>query len=207
MVAMDFGEPYWGDIGQHRQIRQFYMALLDPGPEGAIARAIAGIDVAPDEHGNRIVNCKLPVGAKIENSVLVDCDVRRACDLDRCVLVGTRAGVVYGHRAFDVDSAVGVLRLAPGAGSYRVVDPKQVSVSESQRVTSLFLDPVGAAPLHLWVREDTDLRARKEQYDVPVLGNPISFAEAHARASALEPDELASRRDAQLEVVLASLDE
>lgn len=202
IVAMDFGEPYWGDIGQHRQIREFYRALLDPGPEGDIARALGGLPAAPDAHGNRIVNSKLPEGAVLRNSVLLDCEITHTCDLDGCVLVGTRAREVRGRDAFDVDSAVGTLELAPGAGSYRVVDPGTVRVAPSQRMTSLFLAPLGEPPLHLVVDENTDLRQRKEQYDVPILGNAISFAEAHARASALDPDELARRRDAAIGRVL-----
>jgi hypothetical protein len=205
VVAMDFGEPYWGDIGQHRQIREFYMALLDPGPEGEIARALAGIDSAPDERGNRLVDCKLPLGAQVENSVLIGCEITRGCDVRECVLVGTRAGQVRGQGAFDVDSVVGALQLAPGAGSYRVVDVKEVRVGASERMTSLFCKPVGQAPLHLRVNERTDLRQREQHYDVPILGNAISFAEAHERASALDPDELAERREAQRALVLTRL--
>jgi hypothetical protein len=205
IVAMDFGAPYWGDIGQHRQIREFYMALLDAGPEGDIARALGGIRVAPDGRGNRIVNSTLPVGAEVHDSVLVDCDIRTSCDVRGCVLVGTRCRTLYGRNAFDVDSAVGSLHLAAGAGSYRVVDPGQVRVPESYRLTSLFLDP--DAPLHLRVSEDTDLRQREQHYDVPILDNPMSFAEAHERASALDPDELARRRQAHIARVRSRLDE
>jgi hypothetical protein len=196
IVAMDFGEPYWGDIGQHRQIREFYMALGDDGPEGEIARALAGIDVEPDARGNRIVNSTVPEGAIIRNSVLLDCEVTGSCDVENSVLVGTHADKLHARDAFDVDSSVRELRLAPLAGSYRVVDAGTVEVAAGERLTSLFLAPVGEPPLQLSVSEETDLRRRQETYDVPIMGNPISFAEAHERASALDPDELAKRREA-----------
>ena len=43
MVALDFQDQYWGDIGQHLQIYDFYMALNEPGPKAEILRTLADI--------------------------------------------------------------------------------------------------------------------------------------------------------------------
>ena len=45
MMALDFQEQYWGDIGQHPQIYDFYMGLNEPAPKGEILRALA--DISP----------------------------------------------------------------------------------------------------------------------------------------------------------------
>src|SRR5438270_442839 len=55
MVALDFQDQYWGDIGQHPQIYDFYMGLNEPGHKGDILRALANIPDQRDEHGNIIV--------------------------------------------------------------------------------------------------------------------------------------------------------
>ena len=34
ITALDFQDQYWGDIGQHPQIYDFYMGLNEPGPKG-----------------------------------------------------------------------------------------------------------------------------------------------------------------------------
>ncbi len=52
IVAMDFGDQYWGDLGQHRRIHDFFMSLLDPSPQGEIARALAGLGEKRDQRGN-----------------------------------------------------------------------------------------------------------------------------------------------------------
>src|SRR5262249_55301090 len=55
ILALDFQDQYWGDVGQHPQIYDFYMALNEPGAKGDILRALTGIPNQRDEHGNIIV--------------------------------------------------------------------------------------------------------------------------------------------------------
>ena len=72
MRAMDCGEPFWGDIGQHRQIYKFYTALRATSAAGEISRAIAQIvDVQPDSDGNRIVDSELGPDVEVHGSVLI----------------------------------------------------------------------------------------------------------------------------------------
>ena len=107
------------------------------------------------------------------------------------VLIGTRAGKVSTRSAFDVKSTVRDLELAPRSGTYRVVASGSVHLAEGERATTAFLSDEG---MLLRVFEDTDLRDRATNYDVPILGNPISFREAHAAALEADPEEVARRR-------------
>jgi mannose-6-phosphate isomerase class I len=203
IVAMDFGEPYWGDIGQHRQIREFYQALLDRGPNGVVSRALADIGDDFDAHGNLIVDSTLPENALVRNSVLINCQVSEACDVRNGVLIGTRCRVVRCDGGFDVDSCVGSLELSENAGSYKVVDPGHVRVAAKERLTSLFLGlPEHPDPVMLRVSEATDLKARSENYEAPVLDNPISFARAHEAAVALDPEKSSQQREEAVARVL-----
>ena len=199
IVAFDFDDQYWGDIGQHPKIYEFFMALVDRGSNGEIARAIAGIPDTRDANGNIIVG-ETSIGAdvKVTDSVLINAAVESGV-IERSVLVGTRASRVRAADAFDVQSTVNDLTLEPRAGSYKVVADEPLRVAAGERVTTLFL-PDGEILAR--VHEDTDLRDRSSTYDVPIHGNAISFGEAHAAMGRVRPEELARRRDERVSKVL-----
>lgn len=191
MVAMDFGDQYWGDIGQHRQMYALYSALRARGPQGEIARALAGLPETRDERGNILAgDTVLGPDVRVRDSVLIDVHLR-AGDVDQSVLVGTRCHQLHAARAFDVLSTARDLRLAPRSGSYKVVESEAVELAEGQRATTVFL-PEGSALMR--VHEDTDLRDRATNYDRPILGNPLSFRDTHRRVLEADPAELEARR-------------
>ena len=191
-MAMDFGDQYWGDIGQHRSMGAFYGALRDDSAGGTIARALAGLPELPDAAGNWIVgDSTLGEGTSVRGTVLIDARIGGGTIRDS-VLIGTTSDEVAADGAFDIGSACAALRLAPGAGTYKVVEPGTVEVSAGERCTTAFL-PEG--PVALRVHQDTDLRDKARTYDVPLGDNPMSFADAHARAMAGDP---ATLRDARI---------
>ncbi len=201
MVALDFEDQYWGDLGQHRQIFEFYMALNDRGALGRIARAIAGLPEKRDAQGNIIAGrCTLGAGAEVRNSVLLNVTVTGSGKIEDSVLVGTQARVVNARKAFDVLSTARELHLEPRAGTYKVVSTSPVRAGPGERLTTVFL-PDGA--LLMRVTEQTDLRDRKNTYEVPILGNPLSFHRAHQIMSAQAPEEVAARREKARGEVLA----
>jgi len=200
-VVLDFIDQYWGDVGQHRQIYDFYMALAARSAEGSIARALAGLGERRDRQGNILAgSTELGPDVHVENSVLIDCDIRSGHVKDS-VLIGTRARSLRADRAFDVESAVDELVLGARSGSYQVVSPEPVLAAPGERVTTLFL-PTGEVHL-MRVREDTDLRDKAATYDVPVLGNALSFREAHERMSNGEAEQLLERRRKAIDGVLS----
>ena len=193
-VALDFGDQYWGDIGQHAQMFDLYASVRSEGATGEISRALAGLDdVHPDANGNRLVgSTHLGPDVRVRNSVLIDVSVETG-QLDGVVLLGTQAGRLIASDAFDVLSTVADLTLAPRAGSYRVVSSTPVRAEAGERVTSVFLDEANE-PLLLRVHEQTDLRDRATTYDKPVLGNAVAFREAHERVLAADPSALERTR-------------
>jgi hypothetical protein len=191
LLALDFGSVFWGDIGQHKQIYEFYMALNDRGPAGEIARSLAGIHGPRDSRGNWIVgDTQLGPDVEVDNSVLINCRIERG-HVSNSVLIGTEATRLEAREAFDVLSVVDELTLAPRAGSYKVVSAGAVSAEAGERITTVFLPD---QPELFRVEETTDLRDRKQTYERPILGNSRAFAEAHALMSELSPEEVATRR-------------
>lgn len=207
MVAMDFQEQFWGDIGQHRAMFELYAALLAETAEGRITRALAGVDEAADADGNRFAGaCSLGPGVTVRGSVLIDAQVG-AGHIQDSVLIGTRCGRIEARSAFDVQSTVGTLHLPPRAGSYRVVDPGTVALAPGERLTTVVL---ANEAHHLRVNEEDNLRDREHCYERPIRGNAISFAEAHRLALASDL-ETCNRRRSELEAsardAIDSLDE
>jgi hypothetical protein len=204
VVAMDFGDQYWGDIGQHQQIYSFYMALNQDSADGRVARALAGLHQARDANGNLMTAAtKVSSGIEVRNSVLIDCELSGSGTVEDCVLVGSRVHDIVARQAFDILSCVRQLTLEARAGCYKVISREAVVARPGERVTSLFL-PGGSQEL-LRVHEDMDLRDRAATYEARVLGNPLSFAEAHSAMSEMSAEQLAASREKQVEVVLAAL--
>lgn len=204
LVALDFGDQYWGDLGQHPKIFEFYAASNQVGAEGTIARALAGLGSARDVNGNLISEgTVLGPEVQVRNSVLVDARVDRGV-IESSVLIGTRCGTLHARGAVDVGSVAMGLDLAPRAGTYRVVSATPVAVAAGVRATTVFAP--GAEWL-LRVDETTDLRDRARNYDIPVGGNPVSFAEAHRAVTQADPQALHAQRQAREEEVKRRLAE
>jgi hypothetical protein len=200
--ALDFGSPYWGDIGQHRQIYEFYMALNAPGPEGQVARALAGLTPVRNDQGNLLLGeVYVSPDVRVEGSVLINCELRGKGEVKNSVLIGTCAGDIDAESAFDMQSSCERLSLAAGSGCYQAVQA-EVSAAPNERVTTLFLK---AGPALFRVSEQTDLRDRDAHYERAIHGNPTSFAEAHRAMSSLSPEDVGSRREVARAQVVSKL--
>ena len=191
MVAMDFGEPYWGDIGQHPKIEEFYQSLKSPGSDGQIARKIGGLPDARDANGNIIVNSTISPRVTVRNSVLINAQLFGSGVVQDSVLIGTRTGDIEARQATDVLSTAVSLRLRSGSVTYKVVSDQPIEAGEGERVTTLFLPeplPDGRSQIHMRFNVGTDPEhpadpATAQNYREPILGNPISSADAHQRMS------------------------
>jgi hypothetical protein len=197
MVALDFQDQYWGDIGQHPQIYDFYMALNEPGSKGDILRALANIPDQRDEHGNIIVGDSY-ISQKHNCRAFHSHQRHSHRSRAHCtsVLIGTRAGNIDMEHGFDVLSTVASLQVSSRGGTYKVVSNIPVSVAEGERVTTLFMPTHGT---HLMrIHEHTNLRDTAATYDVPIFGNPVSFKDAHEDMGRITVEALEQARDAKL---------
>ena len=197
MVALDFQDQYWGDIGQHPQIYDFYMGLNEPGPKGDILRALANIPDQRDEHGNIIVgDSYISQNITVRNSVLINVTLTGQGRIEHSVLIGTRAGNINIENGFDVLSTAPGLQVASRGGMYKVVSDVPVSVAAGERVTTLFMPTHGT---HLMrVHEHTNLRDTAATYDVPICGNPVSFKDAHEDMGRITVEALEQARSTKL---------
>ncbi|MEM9695122.1 MAG: hypothetical protein AAGA56_21445 [Myxococcota bacterium] len=196
--ALDFGDQYWGDMGQHRQFFDFFHALRLASAEGEVARHLAGLG-PPDEGGNWIVgDTELGPDVVVEGSVLIDARIGSGRVVDS-VLVGTEALRIDARGALDVESTVTELRLAERSAGYKVVCGASLQLGSGERATTVFADEAELVRVH----EGTDLRDRVH-YDEPWRDNGRAFRELHRRALATDPDQVARARLEAREVVRKS---
>lgn len=190
IVAMDFEDQFWGDIGQHTAMHTLLTSLTAQNEAGEIARALAGVPEKVDARGNRWVGaCQIGPDVDVQNSVLIDAQVRRGRIRDS-VLLGTRCDEFHGEHCFDVMSLARSLRLLAGSGAYRVVSPS-AEAAPGERITSVFFEDGGTL---LRAHQDTPLRDRPSTYDIPIADNPLSFREVHARVTASDPKKIETQR-------------
>jgi hypothetical protein len=93
--------------------------------------------------------------------------------------IGTRAYAMRSRGAFDMGSI-------PRDPALDTV-PAVTKLLSARRTASI--DTFSARwkrDVHFRVHEDTDLRNRAETYDVPILGNLLSFRVAHEAMSAMD---------------------
>jgi hypothetical protein len=197
VVALDFQDQYWGDIGQHPQIYDFYMGLNDPGSKGDILRALADIPDQRDEHGNIIVgHSYISKNITVRHSVLINVTLTGQGHIEQSVLIGTRAGNIDMENGFDVLSTATSLQVSSRGGTYKVVSDVPVSVAAGERVTTLFMPTHGT---HLMrVHEHTNLRDTPATYDIPICGNSVSFKDAHEDMGRITVEALEQARGAKL---------
>src|SRR5215475_9225646 len=196
MLALDFQDQYWGDIGQHPQIYDFYMGLNEPGPKGEILRALADIPDQRDANGNIIVgDSYISQNITVKNSVLINVTLTGQGRIAQSVLIGTRAGNIDVDNGFDVLSTAPSLQIFSRGGTYKVVSDVPVSVAAGERVTTLFMPTYGTCLMR--VHEHTKLRDTTATYDVPIFGNPVSFKDAHEDMSRMTVEELERVRSAK----------
>ncbi len=194
IAAVDLGEPYWGDVGQHSKIREFFMTLRERSTAGTIARALAGISNERDEWGNVIAGSStISPDISVRDSVLLDVQLLGSGKIENSVLIGTKAGDVASSEAFDVLSIAASLTLSRGSGTYRVLAEDDCRLAAGERWTTLVTDE---RLTQLRVDESTDLGWDAADYRRPVLSNSMSFRDAHRTAGKQDPKVVRTRRQA-----------
>lgn len=190
--ALNFGEAFWVDIGLHAPLRRCLESLITETEEGRASRDVFGIPHERDARGNVVVNSSLPDAADIRDSVVVDSVI-----LDPHAVV--RGGVVVGSRLRSLRMPHGGSALFCAADELSFTGPRGIAfasvspavmVREGGRHTTLWL-PQGPQD---FVSNEDIWDYGGENYQRPILGNPLSFEEAGELMSKVDGLELDARR-------------
>jgi hypothetical protein len=190
-AAIDFGEPLWVDFGLHTSMRQVLESVLADTAQGAISRQFFGIAGERDSRGNIVVRSVVPPAADIRDSIILDAVIRdpRTVMRNGLVVGGTYGRVTMPEGGSALSCAVEDLRFAgPGSIAFRALG-QAVDLPARGRRTTLLL-PEETIDL---VTNEAVVDYGGAEYDHPILGNPISFAEAERRMAVVDPHRLEER--------------
>jgi len=190
---LDLGnDVYWADIGQHRAMREKFMALNDEGPRGVIARSIAGVKDGRDADGNIVINAEIASSVSVKDSVVINTRLTGKGTVTGSVIVDSELADVDIKGAFAVRSERrGRTVMAASSGIYGSLGADDLVLGKGMRHVSVL---TAGSKTDMTVSEDTDLRDKDNNYNVPIYGNTMSFEEAYNVMCGVSMEELEKRR-------------
>ncbi|MGR3319592.1 MAG: hypothetical protein ACUZ8O_14080 [Candidatus Anammoxibacter sp.] len=193
LKTLDFGkDTYWADIGQHSSMREKYLSLNDCGEKGIIARKIANIEKEKDQNGNIIINSELPSDIYITNSVIVNSKITGKGKINNSTIIDSEFADIDMDTAFAIRSIrQGSSVLSKYSGLFESLGVDNLVLGEKMRHVSLL---TSFGKMDMEVSEDSDLRDKENIYNLPILNNKISFAEAFNEMLGTSIEKLEERR-------------
>jgi hypothetical protein len=191
----DMGESvYWADIGQHNTMFEKYMLLRKNTREGIIGRIIEDLPEKADVNGNIIVHSYVSPKVSVKNSVIVNTFLGGEGFVTDSVIKDSVINAPSITGAFAVLSyrPLGETSLEAKSGIYRSIGLKPLSLESNMRQGTLLLND---KQIDLVVRDDTNLRDKETTYNVPILGNPLSFHDAYNLMYGVSMSDLDARRE------------
>lgn len=186
--CLDFGEPFWADLGLHIPLRRLLESVASDAEGSDVARELFGIPQQRDERGNVIVRSTIPDTADVRDSVIIDTVIR---DPDTVV----RNGLIVGGRHGRLRAPYGGAALFCSVDDMSFTGPHAIALRSAGKQATL---PAGGRHTTLLLgHEMVDLVTHEsvvdyggDEYNHPILGNKLSFAEAEALMANVDPQEL-----------------
>jgi hypothetical protein len=175
--AIDFGEALWIDMGLHESLRRFFDDLVADSERGSVIRALCALeDAARDDRGNILVRSRVPPGAELTSSIVLDSCIEDARSvLRRAVVIGGQHGrLSMPHGGVSLFSSVPDMSFEDASAISLGSTGARVVLGPKARHTTLRL---ADRTLELRYVEDPSA-AGDEFYTQAICGNPVSFAEA-----------------------------
>lgn len=188
--VLDFGEVFWADHGLHTTFRRSLERLTEDSESGATARELFGVTHERDRNRNIVTGSRLPVGADVRDSVIVDSIISEKAVLRNAVVVNSRirkAVVPHGGSVLFC-AADEVVFDGARAVAFRSLGRKLV-LPEGGRHTTLLLQ---TGIEDMWGNEAI-IDYSGDTYQSPILGNRSSYAEAGEFMSRIEGQALEMR--------------
>jgi hypothetical protein len=187
---LEFGDALWIDLGLHTTLRRTLEALLEESAYGQAMRAFFALPETRDARGNICMSAVLGDQADVRDSVILDSSVQ-AGSVRSGVIVGSRHQELQMlHGGASLFSAGPLFRFEGSRGvTFRSVTGQELVIPEGGRHTTFF---ASQPPVSLITNEAVQ-RYDNSEYGAPILGNSMSFEEAAAIATSVDPWEIEDR--------------
>lgn len=183
VAVLDFGEPYWLDVGTHQSLRKAFADLLSDSRDGRIIRTLLGIPSGVGQGASFVADSYVNPHVDIENSIVLGAHIADpGSRLDGAVVLGGRYGRLLVHaggvaiestcKDLTIEGPHGIaFRLAAPSAIVRGFESVATIVAPGENFTLRYDDSLGS------INDDS--------FSSAVLGNKISFQQA---ASLVRPD-------------------
>jgi hypothetical protein len=182
--VLDFGEPYWFDMGSHFAIQGVFADIFSPSNRGRIVRSLLGL---PDNiaYGESFIRkSRVAAGAKVSNSVILGSEIRDPRSaIEGAIIVNSRFGRLEVSRGGSAVHSRGeeVKIDAPHGMAFRLAGSHTLT---GQECAASLVTGDGIQTLRYNYLLGSVVGAN---YGETVLDNPMSFAEAAEVMEAADP--------------------
>ncbi len=201
--ALDFGDVFWTDFGQHLALRHNLQVLLEASDRGTLTRELFNLPHERDAKGNTIVNSKIHSEARIHDSLIVDSEIRSGnshinrgivVDSTHCTVQMPQGGVSLFCTTRDL------VFHGPNAIAFNSIAPA-ISLSEGGRHATV----VSRDGIYQLYSSEAITNYKGENYSGAILNNEISFAEANKRIAGIDQTTLDALRLKAREAVISGV--
>lgn len=182
--ALDFGDVFWTDFGQHLALRQNLDVLLQDDDRGRLTRELFNLPHERDAKGNTIVNSMIHPEAHVRDSLIVDSEIKSVdSHINRGIIVGSthyNVQMPQGGTSLFCTTRDLVFR-GPNAIAFNSI-ATNISLSEGGRHATV----VTRDGIYQLYSSEAITNYKGANYSDPILNNSLSFGEANKRIAGID---------------------
>jgi hypothetical protein len=186
--VLDFGQPYWIDVGNHAALSNAFSDLFSASQSGTAIRAFLGLPDSLATGASFIADSSLPEHCKVDNSIVIGTTITdEESTICGAIVLGSNIGRVVADRGASVVwCRVEDLRVdGPSGIGFRLDGHKHV-VRGDESATTLLLSERVVDLRYAHRLGNIDRRI----FETRLLDNPVSFSEAASLVRSVDPVEL-----------------
>lgn len=188
IAVLDFGEPYWIDVGNHHALSSALADMFSSSEHGSAIREFLGLPESLSSGASFVANSILPPDCVVENSIVIGTAITgQASSIRGSVVLGSRIGRLVADRGTSaVWCRADDLRLnGPHGFAFRLDSPSEIVNGDESATTLLLPDRV----LNLKYSRNLGSIDRRA-FESRLGDNPVSFAEAASLVGSMDPVDL-----------------
>jgi hypothetical protein len=186
--VLDFGEPYWIDVGNHAALSSAFSDLFSASQSGTAIRAFLGLPDSLATGANFIADSNLPNHCKVNNSIVIGTTITdEESTICGAVVLGSNIGRIVADRGASVVwCRVEDLRVdGPNGIGFRLDGHRHVVLGDESATTLL----LGGRVVDLKYAHRLG-NIDHHIFETRLPDNPVSFSEAAALVRSVDPIEL-----------------